>query len=330
MQRRQFLVAVTSVATTAVASTAFAPLGWAQSPPTGPVKLIVGFPAGGGTDVLARLLAQQLAAKWQVPVIVENRSGAAGVIAADYVAKQAGDGNTLLLTHINSHGIAPGLQPTLGYAVETDFVPIALLGKTPMLLIGNNDQPARTLPALVALCKSQPGKIIFGSAGSGSAQHLALETFKAQAGVDVLHVPYRGSAPLMTDLMGGHVQYAFEGMATATPLIAAQKVTPLAQTLASRSPTHPNVATVAELGYPGFESSIWFALDAPGKLPVATAERINADVNAIMATDEFKARLAQLGAEDGGGSRHRYAAFAKTERAKYAAVIKQANIKPET
>lgn len=326
MQRRQFL------ATVAAAAAAFhfpAVRAQQQDLPAGPVRIVVGFPAGGGTDVLARLLAQKLSALWGIPVIVENRAGAAGVIAADYVAKQNGDGNTLLMSHINSHGIAPGLQPNLGYSVERDFTPIALVGKTPTILVGNADQPARTLAELVELCRRQPGKIVFGSAGTGSAQHLALEVFKARAGIDVLHVPYKGSAPLMTDLVGGHVQFAFEGMTTATPLVKSGKAVALAQTLLKRSASHPDVPTVAEQGYPGFEASIWFGMDGPAGIPAAMADRINADVVKVLAMPDVVERLAQVGAEDGGGSRQRYADFTRAERQKYAEVIRQAGIKAE-
>jgi len=326
MQRRQFL----ATAAAAAASLALpAARAQQQDLPAGPVRIVVGFPAGGGTDVLARLLAQKLGAEWGIPVIVENRAGAAGVIAADHVAKQPPDGNTLLMSHINSHGIAPGLQPKLAYSVEKDFTPIALVGKTPTILVGNTGQPARTLPELVALCRSQPGKVIFGSAGTGSAQHLALEVFKARAGIDVLHVPYKGSAPLMTDLMGGHVHYAFEGMTTATPLIQSSKVNALAQTLLRRSASQPDVPTVAEQGYPGFEASIWFGMDGPAGLPPAMADRINADINRALAMPDVQERLAQVGAEDGGGSRQRYADFTRAEREKYAQVIRQAGIQPE-
>jgi len=325
MQRRQFL----ATAAAAAASLAMPAARAQQNLPAGPVRIVVGFPAGGGTDVLARLLAQKLGTEWGIPVIVENRAGAAGVIAADHVAKQPADGNTLLLTHINSHGIAPGLQPKLSYSAEKDFTPIALVGKTPTILVGNASQQPKTLQELVALCRSQPGKIIFGSAGTGSAQHLALEVFKARAGIDVLHVPYKGSAPLMTDLMGGHVHYAFEGMTTATPLIKSGKVTGLAQTLLKRSASHPDLPTVAEQGYPGFEASIWFAVDGPAGMPAAMADRINADINKALAMPDVIGKLAQVGAEDGGGSRQRYADFARAEREKYAQVIRQAGIQAE-
>jgi tripartite-type tricarboxylate transporter receptor subunit TctC len=252
--------------------------------------------------------------------------GAAGVIAARHTAKQKNDGSALLVAHVNSHGIGPGLRTDLGYAVDRDFTPIGLIGKTPTILIGGASQPAKTLKELVELCKAKPGEVVFGSAGTGSAQHLALEIFKAEAGINVLHVPYSGSAPLMTDVIGGHIHYAFEGMTTAKPLIESGKVIALAQTLQNRSQSLQTVPTVAEQGYPGFEASIWFALVGPGGMPPAMVQRINVDFNKALKTPDLVARLAQAGAEDGGGSPERLAQFMQSEQAKFAKVIKAAGI----
>jgi len=322
MNRRHFIVSGS-----ALAATLLAPVLKAQhAAPPSTVSLVVGFPAGGGTDVLARLLGQKFNDMWGVPVVVENRAGAAGVIAARHTAKQKNDGTNLLVAHVNSHGIGPGLRPDLGYSVEKDFTAVGLIGKTPTILVGGPDQPAKTLPELVELCKAQPGKIVFGSAGTGSAQHLALEIFKAEAGIDVLHVPYSGSAPLMTDVIGGHIQYAFEGMTTAKPLIEAGKLHALGQTLQNRSKGLPDVPTIAEQGYPGFEASIWFALVGPGGMPKELVDRMNADLNTALATPELVARLAQAGAEDGGGSAERLAQFMQAEQTKFATVIKNAGI----
>ncbi len=322
MNRRHFILSGS-----ALAASMLTPSIWAKAAtPSGAVNMSVGFPAGGGTDVLARLLAQNFADAWGVPVIVENRPGAAGVIAARHTAKQKNDGTALLVAHVNSHGIGPGLRPDLGYSVENDFTPIGLIGKTPTILVGGPNQPAKTLEDLIKLCKEQPGKIVFGSAGTGSAQHLALEIFKAEAGIDVLHVPYSGSAPLMTDVMGGHIQYAFEGMTTAKPLIESGKLIALAQTLQKRSKSLRDVPTVAEQGFPGFEASIWFALVGPGGMDAAMVERMNADLNAALATPELVQRLAQAGAEDGGGSAQRLAEFMSSEQTKFATVIKNAGI----
>ena len=218
MKRRTLLQA-----TAASATLMAAPMIKAQTLPTGPIRIVVGFPPGGGTDALARVLAQKLQAMWNITIVIDNKAGAAGVIAADFVAKQPADGNTLLMAHINSHALAVSLQPKLGYNVERDFSPIGLVGVTPNLLICNESQPAKNVKDLVALCKQNPGRISFASAGGGSAQHLALEMFKLRAGIDALHVPYKGSGPALTDLIGGQVQYCFETMTSATPHVKSGK-----------------------------------------------------------------------------------------------------------
>ena len=178
----------------------------AQTLPGGPVRIIVGFAPGGGTDILARVIGQKLQTLWGVPVLIENKAGAAGMIAADYVAKQPSDGNTLLMAHINSHAIAPALTPRMTYNVEKDFTPVVLVGVTPNLLICGEQQAAKTVKDVVELCRKNPGKISFGSAGNGSAQHLALEMFKLAAKIDAIHVPYKGSGPMLTDLIGGQIK----------------------------------------------------------------------------------------------------------------------------
>ena len=250
MHRRTFV--------TAAAATLAAPMLHAQTLPSGPVRIVVGFPPGGGTDALARVVGQKLATMWNLSVVIENKAGAAGVIAADYVSKQPGDGNTLLMAHINSHALAPAMGLKLNYNAEKDFVPISMVGVTPMLLICNPDQPAKTVKDLVALCKANPGKISFASAGGGSAQHFALEMFKLRAQIFALHVPYRGSAPALTDLIGGQVNYCFETMTSATPFVKSGKVVAMAQTRLKRAKSYPNVPTMAESGFPGFEATVWY------------------------------------------------------------------------
>jgi len=301
----------------------------AQPLPGGGIRIVVGFLPGGGTDVLARLLGQKLGEKWGVPVVVENRAGAAGVIAADYVAKQPADGRTLLMAHINSHGIAPGLQPRLGYAGD-DFTPIALVGATPLMLICGEKQPVRDLAGVVDLCRKNPGRITFGSAGTGSIQHLALELFKARAGMDAIHVPYKGGTSEITDLIAGHIDYCFEGMTTAAPQIQAGKVHAIAQTSPRRSKNFPDLPTVAELGYPGYEATVWFGLVGPAKLPAELARRMNEDVNEVLRQPDVAERLAQFGAEDGGGSAERFGAFMHDEQRKWAGIIRDARISPES
>jgi tripartite-type tricarboxylate transporter receptor subunit TctC len=324
MQRRTLLQAAAG----SVAALA-APGLLAQTLPSGPIRIIVGFPPGGGTDALARIVAAKLTQMWNTQVIVETKAGVAGVLAADYTATQPADGTTLLMAHINSHALAPSLQPKLKYDPINDFTPITLVGVTPNLLVCNPSQPAKTVPDIVALCKAKPGQIGFGSAGSGSAQHLALELFKQRAGVNAIHVPYKGSAPVITDLIGGQIQYAFETMTAATPHVKGGRLMAIAQTRAKRAQSYPDVPTMAELGYPGFEATTWYGLVGPGKLPAAMAQRMNEDVNKVLAMPDVQTSLAQYGAEDGGGSRERFTEFIKSEIAQWRKVVKEGNVRPD-
>lgn len=325
MQRRTLIQAAG-----AALATLAAPRVLAQQWPTAPVRIIVGFPPGGGTDALARVVAAKLTALWGQQVIVETKAGVAGVLAAEYVAQQPSDGATLLMAHINSHALAPSLQPRLRYNVERDFVPIVMVGVTPNLLIASPQQKALTVAEIVALCKAEPGRVSFGSAGQGSAQHLALEMFKLQAGVDALHVPYKGSGPLLTDLMGGQIQYSFETMTAATPHVKNSKVIAVAQTRGKRAKGHPSVPTMQESGFPGFEATTWYGLTGPGKLPTPIADKINRDVNTVLAMPDVQERLDTYGAEDGGGSREKFRQFISTEIAKWAKVVKDGNVKIES
>ena len=314
---------------TAAATTLAAPMLPAQTLPSGPVRIVVGFPPGGGTDALARVVGQKLGVMWNTSVLIENKAGAAGVIAADYVSKQPSDGNTLLMAHINSHALAPALGTRLNYDAEKDFIPISMVGVTPNILICNNDQKAKTVKDLVALCKAQPGQISFASAGGGSAQHFALEMFKLQARIFALHVPYRGSGPALTDLIGGQVNYCFETMTSAAPHIKGGKAIALAQTRLKRANAFPNVPTMAESGFPGFEATVWYGLMAPGRMPMAVAQRMNEDVNKVLAMPDVQEKMDQYGAEDGGGSIEKFAAFIKAEQQKWAVVAKAASIRPD-
>ena len=326
MQRRTLLK---SSAATLCASLAVPSLR-AQTLPTGHVRIVVGFPPGGGTDALARVMAVKLQAMWNVNVVIENKAGAAGVIAADHVAKQSNDGTTLLMAHINSHAIAPSLQPKLGYAVERDFTPLVLVGVTPNLLICNTQQPAKTVKELVELCKQNPGKISFASAGGGSAQHLALEMFKLRAGIQALHVPYKGSGPALTDLIGGQVQYCFETMTSATPHVKAGKVLALAQTRGKRAKGHPGVPTMDEQGFAGFDATTWYGLVGPARMNPAMVKRMNEDMNRVMAMPDVQEKFEQYGAEDGGGTPEKFSQFIATEQEKWARVVKDAKVQADS
>ncbi|MFC5496801.1 Bug family tripartite tricarboxylate transporter substrate binding protein [Caenimonas terrae] len=319
MRRRTFAVGAAALAA--------APMLRAQALPNGPVKIVVGFAPGGGTDILARVIGQKLGEMWKTTILVENRAGATGVIAADYVAHQPPDGNTLLMAHINSHAIAPALFPKMNYDANRDFTPLVLVGVTPNLLIGNEHQKSRTVAQLVAECKANPGKVSFGSAGTGSAQHLALEMFKLQAGVQALHVPYKGSGPMLTDLIGGQINYSFDTMTAATPHVQSGKAIAIAQTRQKRAKGHPNVPTMAESGFPGFEATTWYGLVGPKGMQPAMARRMNEDINKVLAMPDVIEKFDQYGAEDGGGSAEKFAQFIRDEGIKWAKVVKDANVR---
>ncbi|MES2687808.1 MAG: tripartite tricarboxylate transporter substrate binding protein [Pseudomonadota bacterium] len=321
MKRRHFIQAA------GLASAVLgAPSVFAQSWPSGPIRIVVGFPPGGGADALARVVAQKLGVLWNQPVVIENRAGASGTLAAEYVAQQPSDGSTLLLTTINSHALAPAVFPKLRYHAERDFVPVALLGLTPNLLIASPAQGAKTVKDIVALCKAQPGRVTFGSAGPGTAQHFALELFKLRAKIDALHVPYKGSGPLLTDLIGGQIQYSFETMAAATPHVNSGRVIAIAQTRGKRVKAYPNVPTMQEQGFDKFETMNWYGISGPGKLPATIARKMNQDINAVLAMVDVQEKFDTFGVEDGGGSAEKFAQLVQTELTKWAKVAKEAKV----
>ena len=304
-----------------------APMIRAQALPGGPVRIVVGFAPGGGTDILARVVGQKLGDLWKTTVLVENRAGATGVIAADYVAHQPGDGSTLIMAHINSHAIAPALFPKMNYDANQDFAPICLIGVTPNLLIGNEQQIARTVKGVVDQCRANPNQVSFGSAGTGSAQHLALEMFKLQAKVQALHVPYKGSGPMLTDLIGGQINYSFDTMTAATPHVKSGKAIAIAQTRLKRAEGHPTVPTMAESGFPGFEATTWYGLAGPRTMPATMVKRMNEDINRVLRLPDVMEKFETYGAEDGGGSSEKFAEFIRSEGRKWARVVKDANVK---
>jgi tripartite-type tricarboxylate transporter receptor subunit TctC len=321
MQRRHLLAAgLTVLPLMGHASTARSLL------PKTSIRILVGFPPGGGTDVVTRVIAQQLSQRWDRAVVVENKAGAAGVIAAEYVAKQPSDGATLLMTNFSNHAVAPSLHPRLGYVVERDFRPIVLVGVVPSLLICRKEQEAQTLAAIVQRCQAKPGAVSFGSAGPGSIQHLALEMFQMRAGISALHTPYRGSAPMLADLLGGQIDYSFETMASATPHVASGKVVAIAQTRLQRAKAQPQIPTLAEMGYPGFDASTWYGLVGPGGMSEPLVQAINQDVNDVLKLPAVAEKLVAFGAEDGSGTSARFTAFIASEKAKWAHVIREAKV----
>jgi tripartite-type tricarboxylate transporter receptor subunit TctC len=318
MQRRSFM--------TGSAALLAAPWAGAQSLPSGPVKILVGFPPGGGTDAIARVIAQKLTTLWNTSVVVENKAGAAGVIAAEFTAKQPADGTTLLMANFSSHAVAPGLYPKLGYVVQRDFTPIVLVGVTPNVLICRPDQKEKTIEEVVALCRSKPGEITFGSAGQGSAQHLALEMFKLRARIDALHVPYKGSGPMLTDLLGGQISYSFETMSSAIAQVKSGKVVAIVQTNLTRSQQFADVPTMAERGFPGFQAATWYGMVGPGGMAPALAQRMNEDINQVLAMPDVAEKLAGYSAEGGGGTMQKFAQFMAEEQDRWGKVITEAKV----
>ena len=265
--------------------------------PNRPVKLIVGFAPGGSTDIVARIVAQKLGQQLGQTVIVENRAGAGGTIGADATAKAPPDGYTLTLGTTSTHAIAAGAYSKLPYNPVTDFTPISLVAITPYLLVVNPQVQARNLDEFIALAKSQPGKLNYASAGNGTATHLAMEMLKDAAKVDLVHIPYKGNAPADTAILQGEVQAVFGSMPALLQNAKANKVRPLAVGTAVRSPALPDVPTVAELGYPGFEAALWLGIMGPANMPKAVVDRLHKEITAIVATPEFKASMDANGAE---------------------------------
>lgn len=297
--------------------------------PTQPVKLIVPFAPGGTSDVLAREIAARLQVSLKQTFVVDNKAGAGGVLGADSVAKAAPDGYTLLLGTIATHAINPALLAKMPYKADRDFAPVILLGKiSNVLLIGPGSQ-AKTVKDIIAAAKAKPGDITFASAGQGTSQHLSGEVFRLMTGADLTHVPYKGSAPAIQDVMGGQVPMSFETVTVALPQIKGGKVKALAVTSAKRSAQLPDVPTLAESGVPGFDVSSWQALYFPAGTPAPIVARLNAEVQKVVALPEVKAKMESLGLEYTPNTPAQFLEFQKAEQAKWAKVIKDGNVKPD-
>ena len=315
-----------------VACSAFALLGapsaLAQAPfPTKPVRLVVPFPAGGTTDILARAAAQKLSETLGQQVIVDNRPGAGGNIGAELVAKAPADGYTLLMGTVGTHAINPSLYAKMPYDHVKDFAPVILVAGVPNVLVVNPDLPFKTVADVVAYAKANPGKLNFASSGSGTSIHLSGELFKVMAGVQMTHVPYKGSAPALTDLIGGQVQLMFDNLPSALPQIKGGKLRAVAVTSTTRAAALPDVPTVAESGLPGFESSSWFGILAPAGTPKDIIAKINTDVQKWLSTPEAKEKLLGQGAIAAGGSPDEFAKNIQAETAKWAKVVKESGAK---
>jgi tripartite-type tricarboxylate transporter receptor subunit TctC len=295
--------------------------------PNKPLRLLVGSAPGGGTDAMARAVADKLGPLLKQTVVVENKPGATNTLAADLAAKST-DGHTMVMGVSTAHAIAPHLLK-LGYDNDRDLTPVVFVGAVPNILVVNNDVPAKSVQELIALLKSKPGTYNFASSGSGSTQHIAAELFKDATGVQMIHIPYRGSGPALVDLMGGQVQIAFETASSVIPHIKSGKVRALAVLSAKRNAQLPDVPTMAEAGVPGVEMSAWYGIYMPSATPAANQKRIHDAVNGILALPDTQARLQAIGADINPMSQEQFAQFHKSENQRYAGVIKKNNISVE-
>jgi len=301
---------------------------WAQAYPNHSIRLVVPFPAAGTTDILARLVAQRLTETMGQSVVVDNRPGAAGNIGSDVVAKAPADGYTLLMCTVSTHAINPNLYAKIPFDHIRDFAPVILVAAVPNVLVVNPSLPVYTVADLIKLAKSKPGTINFASSGSGTSIHLSGELFKTMAGVDMTHVPYKGSAPALTDLVGGQVQVMFDNLPSALPQIKAGKLRAVAVTSPKRAPALPDVPTIAESGLPGFEATSWFGVVAPAATPAAIVSKLNAEIDKWLRMPETKEQLLAQGAADAvGGTPEQFAAFIRGETDKWAKVVKASGAK---
>ena len=295
--------------------------------PSKPIRLVVPFPAGGSTDIIGRLVAQKLSDRLGQQVVVDNRGGAGGTIGTDNAAKSPADGYTLLLSTTSTLAVAPSAYSKLAYDPVRDFAPVALVAITPYLLVVNTDVKAKTLAEFVALAKSQPGKLNYASAGNGTTTHLAMEMLKDAAGIDVVHVPFKGNAPAELAVLGGEVQSLFGSMPAILQQTKAGKLRPLAVGSSGRSPALPDVPTAAESGYPGFEATLWLGVSAPAGTPKPILDRLESEVRAIVAMPDFRDGLARNGADPLLSTSAEFAKMIGDDLVRYSKAVKAANIK---
>lgn len=315
-------------AAAALLAAAQAPL--AQTWPAKPVKLVAPYAAGGPVDVSARILATKLQGLLGQPVLVENKPGAGGNLGADFVAKSAPDGYTLVMGAIATHAINPSLMANLPYDPIKDFRHVALVVQVPNVLVTNVDVPAKSVKELIAYAKERPGRLDFASGSTGSTGHLAGELFKTMTGTYMVHIPYKGSAPAVTDLLAGRVHLMFDNLASALPNIKAAKVRALAVTTTRRSTFLPELPTLDESGLKGFDMTTWWGVMAPGKTPQAVVERLNTEIFRALEAPEVKERLRAMGSEPGAvRSPEQFTAFVEAERTLYARLVRQSGAKPD-
>lgn len=300
----------------------------AQAYPARPIRLIVAYPPGGGADTMARVVGQKLAEAWGQQVVVDNRPGGGANIGAELAAHAAPDGHTLFLVAV-AHSVNASLYPRLGYDVRRDFAHVILLSSVPGILVVHPSVPVRTTRELIDHAKAKPGQLNYASTGSGGPQHLGMELFKTLAGVDIAHIPYKGAAPALTDLLSGQVHSMLGNMISTLPHTRSGRLRALAVTSTKRSQAAPELPTIAESGVRGFESGSWFGIAAPAQTPRPIIAKINAEVNRTLALPELRSRLGAEGAELIGGTPEAFAAFLRAEIDKWAKVVKFAKMRVE-
>ena len=302
---------------------------WAQPYPNRPLRIVVPFPPGGGTDIGTRIVAQKLQEAWGQAVIVENKPGAAGIVGTELTAKSAPDGYTFMMGNLGTHAINVSLYKKLAYDPVRDFAPVSMVADLPLLLLVHPSVPANSVKELIALAKSQPGKLNFSSSGAGGSMHVAAELFKSMTGVDMVHIPYKGGAPAVADLLSGQVALSFSTVLETIQHVKAGQVRALAVTNDHRSIALPDLPTIAEAGLPGYQSISWLALFAPAGTPKDIANKVSAESVRILKLPDVKERLLAQGAEPIGSTPEQLAATLAADIAKYAKVIRESGYKPE-
>lgn len=298
-------------------------LAAAQAFPTKPITIIVPFAAGGTTDILARIIAQGLTAELGQSVVVDNRAGAGGNIGGQAAARAPADGYTLFMGTVGTHAINAALYKKMPFDPVKDFAPLTRVANVPNLLVANPAQPFKTVQELIAYAKANPGKINFGSSGSGSSIHLSGELFKSMAKVDMQHVPYKGSAPAVTDLLGNQIAIMFDNMPSAIQHVRSGKLRAIAVTTAKRSPELPDVPTIAESGVPGYEATSWFGMFAPAATPAPVVGQLNKALVKVLAQPDIKKKINEQGAETAGETPEQFAAFIQQEAVKWGKVVRE-------
>jgi tripartite-type tricarboxylate transporter receptor subunit TctC len=320
MRRRLFALAAFAALSASPAS--------AQTYPSRPIRLIVPFAPGGATDIVARLVGEQLSRQIGQPVVVENRPGAGGTVGSDMVAKAPADGYTLVVSNIAAHGAGPAITRSMPYDADRDFTHIALIGTIANALVVNPNLPVRTLAEFMEHARHNPG-LFFGSGGRGTSAHLSGELLKAMTGLDIVHVPYRGAAPAMADLIGGQIPAVFDAIGSIAPAVRGGQLRMIAVTSPQRSPAMPEVPTIAEAGVPGYEATSWFGFSGPAGLPAPVVERLSRELRRAMEQPTVAPRLADLGFVRRDYTPAEYQAFVRGELAKWADVVRRAGIQPE-